>query len=92
MNLQEQISRIQGMMGLLNENTEGKDEFIQKILSKYPETEKFISFIENFIDKSNCKKIETAKFKFPAMGIALHDGVVFNEVIFKVVNFINNVF
>jgi hypothetical protein len=36
--------------------------------------------IEDFIEKSGCEKIEFAKFKFPALGVAVHDGVLINEM------------
>lgn len=70
-------------MGLLNEETEGIDSFLNKIVEKFPRTEDFIGKIKSFIESSNCKKIEVAKFKYPAFGMALHNGVVFNENIFN---------
>lgn len=77
MNLQEHIRRI------LKEETQGIESFLTQIMETYPETESFINDIEKFIKNSNCKKIEVAKFKYPALGLAVHNGVLFNEVIFK---------
>lgn len=70
-------------MGLINEETEGIDSFINRIVEKFPKTEDYIDKIKSFIESSNCKKIEVAKFKYPAFGLALHNGVVFNEMIFN---------
>lgn len=77
MTLQEHIRRI------LKEETQGIESFLTQIMETYPETESFINDIEKFIKNSNCKKIEVAKFKYPALGLAVHNGVLFNEVIFK---------
>jgi hypothetical protein len=76
MNLQETIRRI------LKEETSGIQPFLNRIISTYPESEPYIDKIKSFIENSNCEKIEVSKFKFPAMGLALHNGVVFNEAIF----------
>jgi len=77
MNLQENIRKI------LREETQGIESFLTQIMETYPNTERFIDDIETFIKNSNCKKIEIAKFKYPALGLAVHNGVLFNEVIFK---------
>lgn len=68
---------------VLKEETEGIRPFLYRIMSTYPETEIYIDEIKSFIENSNCKKIEVTKFKFPAMGLALHNGVLFNESIFN---------
>jgi len=68
---------------VLKEETEGIRPFLYRIMSTYPETEIYIDEIKSFIENSNCKKIEVSKFKFPAMGLALHNGVLFNETIFN---------
>jgi hypothetical protein len=68
---------------VLKEETEGIRPFLYKIMSTYPETEIYIDEIKSFIENSNCKKIEVSKFKFPAFGLALHNGVLFNESIFN---------
>jgi hypothetical protein len=77
MNIQETIRRI------LKEETEGIRPFLYRIMSTYPETEQYIDSIKSFIENSNCKKIEVSKFKFPAMGLAMHNGVLFNDTIFN---------
>jgi hypothetical protein len=77
MNLQETIRRI------LKEETQGIQPFLYRIMSTYPETEQHIDKIKSFIENSNCEKIEVSKFKFSAMGLALHNGVVFNDIIFN---------
>lgn len=76
MNLRESIRRI------LKEETQGIDGFLNRITSKFPETELYIDKIKSFIEDSNCKKVEVGKFKYPALGLALHNGVLFNEMIF----------
>ena len=68
---------------VLKEETQGIDSFLIKVMETYPNTGRFIDDIETFIKNSNCKKIEVAKFKYPALGLAVHNGVLFNEVIFK---------
>ena len=77
MTLQESIRKV------LKEETQGIDSFLIKVMETYPNTGRFIDNIETFIKNSNCKKIEVAKFKYPALGLAVHNGVLFNEVIFK---------
>jgi hypothetical protein len=83
MNLQENINRVKEMMGLITEETANIDSFLNKIMARYPETEKFIGDIKSFIENSDCKKVEVAKFKYPALGLAVHNGVLFNEVVFN---------
>ena len=83
MNLQENIYRVKEMMGLITEETANIDSFLNKIMDRYPQTEKFIDDIKSFIENSNCKKVEVAKFKYPALGLAVHNGVLFNEVVFN---------
>jgi len=83
MNLNEEINRIKSSMGLITENTEGIDSFIDKVISTYPDTKDYVDNIKSFIENSNCKKVSVSKFKYPALGLALHNGVVFNEMIFQ---------
>jgi hypothetical protein len=83
MNLQENINRVKEMMGLITEETANIDSFLNKIIARYPQTEKFIGDIKSFIENSDCKKVEVAKFKYPALGLAVHNGVLFNEVVFN---------
>jgi len=68
---------------VLKEETQGIKSFLTQIMETYPETERFIDSIDSFIKNSNCKKIEVAAFKYPALGLAVHNGVLFNQFIFK---------
>jgi hypothetical protein len=77
MNIKQTIKRV------LKEEIEGIRPFLYRVMSTYPETEQYIDNIKSFIENSNCKKIEVSKFKFPAMGLAMHNGVLFNEAIFN---------
>jgi hypothetical protein len=77
MNLKENIRKV------LKEETQGIESFLMQIMETYPETESFIGSIESFIQNSNCKKIEVAAFKYPALGLSMHNGVLFNQFIFK---------
>jgi hypothetical protein len=77
MNLQEHIKRI------LKEETEGIEPFLNQVMETYPETKEFIDKIGSFIENSNCRKIEVAPFKYPALGLSQYNGVLFNQVIFK---------
>jgi len=74
MNLQESIRRI------LKEETEGIDSFINQIDSRYKISDELKDFLKSFIEDSNCKKIEFTGFKFQALGLALHDGVLINKL------------
>ena len=67
---------------LLTEETSGVDDFIGQMVEKYPEVEGYSNQIKSFIENSGCHKIEVASFKYPAMGLALHNGVLFNKMIF----------
>jgi hypothetical protein len=57
------------------------DSFMSKLINKFPEVEEFKDKLMDFIINSGCKKIEFANFRFPAMGLALHDGVLINNSI-----------
>jgi hypothetical protein len=74
MDLQENIIRI------LKEETEGIDSFINQIDSRYKMSDELKEFITDFIKESDCKKIEFTGFKFQALGLALHDGVLINKL------------
>ena len=67
---------------LLTEETSGVDDFIGQMVEKYPEVEGYSNQIKSFIENSGCHKIEVASFKYPALGFALHNGVLFNKMIF----------
>lgn len=83
MNLSEDLSRIKELMGILNEETAGIDDFLNQAIKHYPKMKSFIDIVRSFIEKSNCKRIEVANFKYPASGMALHNGVLFNKNIFS---------
>jgi hypothetical protein len=77
MNLQETIRRI------LKEETQGIQPFLDRMVSTYPETKEYVDSIKTFIENSNCKMVEVSAFKYQALGLALHNGVLFNEKIFE---------
>lgn len=64
---------------ILSENVDGIDEFIGYIVEYYPKFKPFSDKLREFIEKSGCKKIEFAGFRYPASGAALHDGVLINQ-------------
>lgn len=57
----------------------GLDEFMSKINERYPDSVYAMNTIADFIRKSGCQKIEFIKFKYPALGAALHDRVILNS-------------
>jgi len=64
---------------LLNEATENIDSFIDTLEQKFPKVSEFRDILFDFIEKSECKKIELASMKIPAGGVALHNGVIINS-------------
>lgn len=72
MNLKQTTKRV------IKEETEGIDSFIEKLKSKYEISDELKNLIVDFINNSNCKKIEFAGFKVAALGLALHSGVLIN--------------
>jgi len=64
---------------LINEETDGINIFLNKIQAEYGISDSLYTELMNFIEKSNCKKIEFAKFNYPAFGLALHNGVMINS-------------
>ena len=72
--LKESIRRI------LKEETDGVNTLIDVITSRHEMSDELIEKVKDFISQSNCKKIEFANFKMPAMGVALHDGVLINKI------------
>jgi hypothetical protein len=63
---------------LLNEETNGLDDFIQKIVNAYPSLGEHTDIIKNNIEKSNCQKIEFSDMSM-AGGLSLHDRVVISN-------------
>jgi len=64
---------------LINEETDGVTIFLNKIQAEYDISDSLYTELMEFIEKSNCKKIEFAKFNYPALGLALHNGVLINS-------------
>ena len=64
---------------LINEETDGVTVFLNKIQAEYDISDSLYTELMEFIEKSNCKKIEFAKFNYPALGLALHNGVLINS-------------
>ena len=65
---------------VLKEETDGVNTLIDDITSRHEMSDELIEKVKDFISQSNCKKIEFANFKMPAMGVALHDGVLINKM------------
>lgn len=63
--------------GLLNEQSDGIDDFINHLKKKFPFVIKFEEPLRKTILNSGCKKIEIHDIGF-ATGLALHDKVVFS--------------
>jgi hypothetical protein len=63
---------------LINEETDGITIFLNKIQSEYDISDSLYVEMLDFIEESGCKKIELAKFNYPALGLALHNGVLIN--------------
>ena len=72
--LKESIRRV------LREETDGVNTLIDVITSRHEMSDELIEKVKDFISQSNCKKIEFVNFKMPAMGVALHDGVLINKI------------
>ena len=71
MKLNEIIIRI------INEEVQGIDHFLNQIFAEYPNSmsDEIKEFLIKSINESGCKNIRFAEFKFPAEGVAVHDGV-----------------
>ena len=74
MNLQESIRRI------LKEETQGIDSFLDEISSKHNMSDALKDFVKQFIEESDCKRINFSRFKMGVMGLALESGVLINSV------------
>lgn len=64
---------------VINEETSGLGDFIETLKLKFDMSDELVDFVVTFIEKSNCQKIEFAKFKYPALGAAMHNGVLIND-------------
>jgi hypothetical protein len=72
--IQESIRRI------LKEETEGIDSFLDEISSKHNMSDELKDFVKQFIEESDCKRINFSRFKMGVMGLALESGVLINSV------------
>jgi hypothetical protein len=72
--LKESIRRV------LREETEGIDSFLDEISSKHNMSDELKDFVKQFIEESDCKRINFSGFKMPAMGLALESGVLINKM------------
>ena len=70
--------RVRFINEALTEPTEGLDTFIESMIDIYPKLESYRDRIEDFINKSDCKKIRFEHFR-AAAGFSLFDGVVINS-------------
>ena len=52
---------------LINEETDGITIFLNKIQAEYDISDSLYVEMLDFIEKSGCKKIEFAKFNYPAL-------------------------
>lgn len=68
---------------VIKEETSGLGDFIETLKSNFNMSDELVDFVVNFIEKSDCNKIEFAEFKYPALGIALHNGVLINSSVFN---------
>lgn len=66
---------------VIKEETSGLGDFIETLRSNFNMSDELVRFVKNFIENSNCNKIEFAKFKYAALGAALHNGVLINNVV-----------
>jgi hypothetical protein len=72
--LQESIRKV------LKEETEGIDSFLDEINSKHNMSDELKDFVKQFIEESDCKRINFSRFKMGVMGLALESGVLINSV------------
>jgi len=66
-------------MSLILEETNNLEEFIGTLNSKFEMSDELVIFLKDFIENSDCEKIEFADFKYAALGAALHNGVLINK-------------
>ena len=66
---------------VIKEETSGLGDFIETLRSNFNMSDELVGFVSDFIENSNCNKIEFAKFKYAALGAALHNGVLINDVV-----------
>jgi len=66
---------------VINEETTNLVDFVETLKSRYNMSDELVDFVVDFIEKSDCQKIEFANFKYYALGLALHNGVLINNVV-----------
>jgi hypothetical protein len=59
---------------------EGIDSFLDEISSKHNMSDELKDFVKQFIEESDCKRINFSRFKMGVMGLALESGVLINSV------------
>lgn len=72
--VQESIRRI------LKEETQGIDNFLDEISNTHPMSDELKSFVKQFIEESECKRIDFSNFKIGVLGLALESGVLINSI------------
>ena len=66
---------------VIKEETSGLGDFIETLRSNFNMSDELVGFVSDFIENSNCNKIEFAEFKYAALGGSLHNGVLINNVV-----------
>ena len=66
---------------IIKEETSGLGDFVGTLKSNFNISDELVDFVSDFIQKSDCNKIEFTKFKYPALGAALHNGVLINNMV-----------
>ena len=66
---------------VINEETTNLVDFVETLKSTYEMSDELADFVVDFIEKSDCQKIEFADLKYYALGVALHNGVLINNVV-----------
>lgn len=64
---------------IIREETSGIGSFIDEIKNNYEVSDELIEKIKEFIEESDCQKIEFSSFKFMAAGLAVHNDVLINS-------------
>jgi hypothetical protein len=65
---------------LISPNVEGLEDLMNQIIDKFPEVEDYKDRLIDFINKSNCQKIEFATMQH-AGGLSLHNSVLLNKIL-----------
>lgn len=65
---------------LVSPQVDGLDNLMREIINRFPEVNEYQDVIVDFINKSNCNKIELATMKH-AGGLSLHNSVLINKML-----------